>query len=161
MAACDTNLTFGPFDPDLDPTSVGSYRATPHPVTRESPHKLMFGREIRRKLPERVISQEEKRHDPIRERDEGKKKQMKAYADERRHAQESSIKIGDRVLLKQNRGDTLTPAYDPRPYAVVGVKGSMITVKRGKEIKSRNSSHCKVLKYAGKEEYDVLDWDQE
>ena len=68
----------------------------------------MFGREIRRKLPERVVSQEGKRDDPIRERDEGKKKQMKTYADERRHAQQSSIKIGDRVLLKQNRGDTLT-----------------------------------------------------
>ena len=24
MAACDINLTFGPFDPDLDPTSVGN-----------------------------------------------------------------------------------------------------------------------------------------
>ena len=24
MAACDTNLTFGPFDPDLDPTSLGT-----------------------------------------------------------------------------------------------------------------------------------------
>ena len=112
-------------------------------------------------LLERVVSQEEKRHDPICERDEGKKKQMKAYADERRHAQKSSIKIGDRVLLKQNRGGMLTPPYDPRPYAVVDVKRSMITVKRGKEIKSRNSSHCKVLKYAGKEEYDVFDWDQE
>ena len=55
----------------------------------------------------------------------------------------------------------LTPAFDPRPYAVVGVKGNMITVKKGIEIKSRNSSHCKVLKYAGKEEYDVLDWNQE
>ena len=106
--------------------TVGSYRATPHPATRETPNKLMFGREIRRKLPEKVVSQEEKRHDPIRERDEGKKRQMKVYADERRHAQESSIKICD----------PLTPAYDPRPYAVVGVKGSMITVKRGKEIKS-------------------------
>ena len=141
--------------------TVGNYRATPHPVTRESPDKLMFLREIRRKLPERVVPQEEQRHDPIRERDEQKKKQMKAYADGRRHAQQRSIKIGDRVLLKQNRGDTLTPAYDPRPYAVVGVKGSMITVKRGKEIKSLNSSHRKVLKYAGKEEYDVLDWYQE
>ena len=40
--------------------TVGSYSATPHPVTRESPNKLMFGREIRRKLPERVVSQEEK-----------------------------------------------------------------------------------------------------
>lgn len=86
---------------------------------------------------------------------------MKAYAEERRHAQQSSIKTGDRVLLKQNRGDMLTPAYDPRPYAVIGGKGSMITVKRGKEIKSRNSSNCKVLKYAGQEEYDVWDWNQE
>ena len=130
-------------------------------MTRESPHKLMFGREIRRKLPERVVPQEGKCHHPIHVRDEERKKQMKAYADERRHAQQSLIQIGDHVLLKENGGNTLTPAYDPRPYAVVGVKGSMITVKTGKEIKSRNSSHCKLLKYAGKEEYDVLDWDQE
>jgi len=67
---------------------------------------------------------------------------------------------GDRLLLKQKRVDSLTPAYDPRPHAVVGVKGSMTTAKRGKEIKSRNYSHCKVLKYAGKDEYDVLDWDR-
>ncbi|PFX25910.1 Uncharacterized protein K02A2.6 [Stylophora pistillata] len=141
--------------------TVGNYRATPHPVTRQSPDKLKFGREIRRKLPERVVPQEEQRHELIRERDQRKKKQMKAYADERRRISQSSIKIGDCVLLKQNRGNTLTPPYDPRPYAVVGIKGSMITVKRGKEVKSRNSSHCKVLKYAGKEEHDYLDWDKE
>ena len=123
--------------------TVGNYRSTPHPVTRESPDKLMFGREIRRKLPERVVPQEGKRHDPIRVRDEGKKKQMKAHADKRRHAQQSLIQIGDRVLLKQNEGNTLTPAHDPRPYAVVGVKGSMITVMTGKEIKSRNSPNAR------------------
>ena len=69
-------------------------------MTKESPEKLLFGREIRRKLPGRIVPQEEKRHDPIREKDEGKKRQMKAYADERRHAQQSLIKIGDRLLLK-------------------------------------------------------------
>ena len=31
--------------------TVGSYRATPHPATKESPDMLMFGRELRRKLP--------------------------------------------------------------------------------------------------------------
>ena len=35
--------------------TVGNYRATSRPVTRESPDKLMFGRELRRKLPERVV----------------------------------------------------------------------------------------------------------
>ena len=34
----------------------------------------------------RVVPLEEKRHDPIREKDEGKKRQMKAYADGCRHA---------------------------------------------------------------------------
>ena len=108
--------------------TVGNH-ATPLPVTRESPDKLMFGREIRRKLLGRVAPLEEKCHDPIREKDKEKKRQMKAYADERRYTQQSSIKIGDCVLLEQNRGDMLTLAYDPRPYAVIGVKGSMITVK--------------------------------
>ena len=38
--------------------------------------------------------------------------------------------------------------FDPRSFLVIGVKGSMITVKRGGEIKSQNSSHCKLLKHA-------------
>lgn len=69
-------------------------------MTRKSPDKLMFGREIRRKLLGRVVPQKEKRHDTIREKDDGKK--WKAYGDERRHAQQSWIKIGDHVLLKQS-----------------------------------------------------------
>ena len=75
-----------------------------------------------------------------------KKKLMKEYADKRRNAQEGSIVIGDTVLLKQNRADTLTPAYNLSPYSVIGVKGTMVAVKRGREIKARNLSQCKVLK---------------
>ena len=41
------------------------------------------------------------------------------------------------------------------------MKGSMITVKRGREIKSRNSSHCKLLKHAREDEYVAVDLDQE
>ena len=36
----------------------------------------------------------------------------------------------------------------------------MITVKRGTEIKSRNSSHCKLLKHAREDEYVAVDLDQ-
>ena len=37
----------------------------------------------------------------------------------------------------------------------------MITVKRGREIKSRNSSHCKLLKLAREDEYVAVDLEQE
>ena len=86
---------------------------------------------------------------------------MKEYADKRRNARESSIVVGDQVLLKQSKTDVLTPAFDPRPFSVIGVKGRMITVKRGREIKSRNSSHCKLLKHAREDEYAAVDLDQE
>ena len=68
--------------------------------------------------------------------------------------------VGDQVLLKQSKADVLTPAFDPRPFSVIGVKGSMITVKRGRKIKSRNSSHCKLLKHAREDEYVAVDLDQ-
>ena len=97
--------------------------------------------------------------DPIR--DAAKKKQMKEYADKRRNARESFIVVGDQVLLKQSKAAVLTLAFDPRPFSVIGVKGSMITVKRGREIKSRNSSHCKLLKHAWEDEYVAVDLDQE
>ena len=86
--------------------------------------KLLFGTEIRRKTSGKGrLAKKKKRHNPIYERGQGKKKQMKAYADGRKKAQESSSKI---VLLKQNRCDTLTPAYDPRPYATqVRCKGGV------------------------------------
>ena len=141
--------------------TVGSYRATPHPATKESPDMLMFGRELRRKLPERIVPAGEIPYDPIRQRDAAKKKQMKEYADKRRNARESLIVVGDQVLLKQSKADVLTRAFDPRPFSVIGVKGSMITMKRGREIKSRNSSHCKLLKHAREDEYVAVDLDQE
>ena len=141
--------------------TVGSYRATPHPATKESPDMLMFCRELRRKLPERIVPEGEIPYDPIRQRDAAEKKQMKEYADKRRNARESLMVLGDQVLLKQGKEDVLTPAFDPRPFSVIGVKGSMITVKRGTEIKSRNSSHCKLLKHAREDEYVAVDLDQE
>lgn len=68
---------------------------------------------------------------------------MKEYADKRRNARESSIVIGDTVLLKQNTADwpnnkefqegrRRVICWCPR-YSVIGVKGTMVTVKRGRD----------------------------
>ena len=131
------------------------------PSDKGKPRNAHVRRELRRKLPERILPAGEIPYDPIRQRDAAKKKQMKEYADKRRNARESPIAVGDQVLLKQGKADVLTPAFDPRPFSVIGVKGSMITVKRGGEIKSRNSSHCKLVKHAREDEYVAVDLDQE
>ena len=56
------------------------------------------------------------------------------------------IKVGDTVLCKQERKNSLTPLYDPEPMVVIGVKGSMITVKNSVRIRSRNYADWKLLK---------------
>ena len=48
--------------------TVGNYCATPHPARKESPDMLMFGRELRRKLPERIVPAGEIPYDRIRQR---------------------------------------------------------------------------------------------
>ena len=77
--------------------TVGSYRATPHPATKESSDILMFGRELRRKLPEKIVTAGEIPYEPISQRDAAKKKHMKEYADKRRNARESLIVVGDQL----------------------------------------------------------------
>ena len=69
--------------------TVGSYRDTPHPATKESPDMLLFGRELGRNLPEKIVPAGEIPYDQIRQRDAAKKKQRKEYADKRRNAWES------------------------------------------------------------------------
>ena len=128
---------------------------------KEHDQNLEKLRELRRKLPERIVPPGEIPYDRIRQRDAAKKRQMKEYAHKRRNAQESLIVVGDQVLLKQSKAEVLTPAFDPRPFSVIGMKGSMVTVKRGREIKSQNSSHCKLLKHAREDEYVAVDLDQE
>ena len=48
--------------------TVGNYWATSHPATKESPDMLMFGRELPRKLPERIVPAGKIPYDRIRQR---------------------------------------------------------------------------------------------
>ena len=127
--------------------TVTSYKATTHPATGYSPNKLMFGREQKGKLPS--VIEDKSNVDirrEVRNRDSSKKQQWKAYGDNRRNVCNSEIEMGDQLLIKQKRNNMLTPYYDPIPFTVIGIKGSMITAAREGEIKCRNSSHFKRLR---------------
>ena len=91
------------------------YRASPHPSTKYSPYRLMFGREPRTTLPQQkdghVKTQTEVK---AAENDAHAKSRMKHYADQRNRAATSDIKVGDTVLLRRDtkRDKSTAPFYD-------------------------------------------------
>jgi hypothetical protein len=110
-------------------TYLLAYRSTPHASTGSSPFRLMFGREMRTKLPElcadnRVMDQE------FLDNDWKNKIASKTYSDKRRNATVDPVDIGDMVLLKANKTDKLSTNFEKTPCRVVNREGGEITVRR-------------------------------
>ena len=57
---------------------------------------------------------------------------MKTNAGITNHAKPQVLVIGDNVLLKQKKCIKLTTPFDPKPYTVVALKGTMVTARREK-----------------------------
>jgi hypothetical protein len=55
----------------------------------------------------------------MRDKDREKKEKMKGYADKRRNAKESNLSEGDKVLLKQQRINKWTTAFESQPYQLI------------------------------------------
>ncbi|KAI8506116.1 hypothetical protein Bbelb_164690 [Branchiostoma belcheri] len=123
-----------------------AYRSTPQVTTGETPYKLMFGREMKSKLPE-LPRETTLMNEEIRDRDYGRKLTAKEYADKKRKAVENNLEPGDRVLLRQEKKDKFSPNYQTSPCRVIHKNGGEVTVQdpEGKIIK-RNASFVK--KYA-------------
>ena len=116
-----------------------NYRATPHSTTGRTPAELLLHRNIKILLPEIPASPE---NDSLRQYDRKQKAQIKMYA-EQKHLKPDPIKIGDTVLVKQPQNNKRTPAFDPKPYTVVNIKGSMVRARRSGHSITRNISFYK------------------
>ena len=120
-----------------------AHRSTPQMTTGVAPFFLMFGREMRSKLPElrreAPITNEE-----IRDRDWARKLTQKDYVDTKRHAVESQVEVGDQVLLRNTKINNLSPNYDPSPCEVIDRNRGEVTLRKkdGVEVK-RNVSFVK------------------
>lgn len=110
-------------------TFLRQYRATPHSSTGVSPSQLLNGRQMKVLLPQMYEKNPQRRE--IENRDAQEKAKMKRNADERRHASDSHLRVGDIVLVRQTRKNKLSAAFDPRPLKVSATKGNMVTVSRG------------------------------
>ena len=70
---------------------------------------------------------------------------MKKNGDAALRARKSDIVVGDLVLLRQTILQKSTPVYDPRPFRVTKLKGSMAIIVRGAQCFARNTSMLKVF----------------
>lgn len=106
-----------------------AYRSTPHTTTGRTPFYMMFGREMKTKLPELRgalgVCDEE-----TRERDWDKKLQGKEYSDKKRNAVvNEDLKVGDRVLVKNQKNDKMSPNFMLNPCKVVKREKGEITLE--------------------------------
>ena len=116
---------------------VAMYRATPHSATKVSPFASMHrGREMRTKLP---LPNPRQPDDTI-DRDQYERYRHKMTV---KNKGEHRLQVGDQVLVAQKKRNKFTPAFDPQAYLVVGVKGSMVTARRGNQVITRNASMFK------------------
>ena len=118
-----------------------NYRATPHTTTGVAPATLLQGYEMRVKLPQITVGENDKL---VRATDRMNKAIMKENAEKRRNIKESHIGVGDTVLMKHSKkkGKSIPP-YQEEPFEVTEKKGSMLVAQRGEEVKARNSSAMK------------------
>ena len=120
-----------------------AYRSTPHATTGVSPAKLLFGREIRTKIP--CLNQEDQGNYDMTEKDVSMKRKGKEYADKARQASERSIEKGDMVLIQNTKPkNKLATTFENALYKVKNKNGNEVTVESEDGVEyRRNSAHVK------------------
>jgi len=129
-------------------TFLRAYRSTPHSTTQQSPAEILLHRTFRTQLPEVTVDNQTTERDnraTFQEQDQKAKLKMKMYADAKGHAKSQTLQPGDSVLVRAPKVNKFSSYYDPVPYKVTDVKGSMITAARPGHMITRNTSFFKKI----------------
>ena len=99
-------------------------RASAQVTSGPSPFSLMFGREVRTKLPELSRETVDLNRQGVHERDWSSKLKGKAYAVKMRGTVSKSIELGDEVLLRAEKSNKLSMSnFCPSPFEVIRKTG--------------------------------------
>ena len=121
-----------------------AYRTTPHSSTGATPAFLMFGTDLKTKLPE-LCPNKSVLDESTRDRDWNQKLTGTMYGDKLRHAVENPTAPGDKVLLKNTKqSGKLAANFEPNPYTVQTKEGKELNLKSTDGmVQRRNSSFVK------------------
>ena len=122
-----------------------AYRVSPNMSTKVPPTLLLNNKIPRTKIPTINHKIDNRVHQKLEAHDRIIKDKMKKYFDSRYHTKNRQMHIGDCVLVKQLRLNKLTPPFDPDPYFVKCVKGSMVTAERRNKSITRIKEHFILL----------------
>jgi len=125
-----------------------SYREAPHGSTGFSPYRLMFGREMKSRLPSHRPDETPQLLRIALANSSKKTERNRQYADDKLHTGPSTLKPGDQVLVRQTKVNKLTPTYNPSQLTVKARQGSWVMCQdaNGKQIE-RNISFFKPLPF--------------
>lgn len=130
-------------------TYLSMYYSTPQSTTGKTPTELMYGRNIRTKLPslQDISTAVPVPFTDFSDRDQQEKERGKENEDVRRRAKLSEVVVGDKVLVKNLLpGNKLTPTFNPTTMTVTAKEGARVTVEDSNgRVYQRNSSHLKRL----------------
>ena len=136
------------------------YRTTPHTTTGVPPAELLFSRTVQGKLPVLQKKNVTNRHREARKNEEKRQKYNKEYANDRRNAKKSGIKVGDHVLVKQEKKNKLTANFNQTPYVVVYRNKAVVRAKnKHGHVVERNVSYFKRIPKPNNEQYNSEDTD--
>ncbi|KAJ8045060.1 hypothetical protein HOLleu_07986 [Holothuria leucospilota] len=105
------------------------FRSTPHPATGETPYRALNKRTVRTKLDH---SQQEAAAEPDEKQITENDKHFKQKSNEKRHrnVKEHTFVVGDYVLLRQQKRNKWSTAYEPAFYVIYRIDGSSISARR-------------------------------
>ena len=127
-----------------------SYRNTPHCTTGETSSFLLFSRTVRDKLPTVPGTEDVSRHDDAIKQNRAWKEKMKTYADMKRRAKPTELKVGDDVLVKHTGTKGKLASYWTNDlFTVTKVNGPTMIVRRKRDgnVFARNISMVKKYKH--------------
>ena len=132
-----------------------AYRTTPHTTTGESPSKLLFGHDIRSKLPDLALFNENPNQpSAVRDNDSARKQAAKDRSDSRFNAKERDLEPGDKVLVRNDQPtNKLSTPFLPTPCKILDRHGDQLVIEKADHsIIRRNLHHAKRFLEEEKEE---------
>ena len=136
------------------------YRTTPHTTTGVPPTELLFNRTVQGKLPVLQPKNVTNRHREARKNEEKRQMYNKEYTNNPRNAKKSGIKVGDHVLVKQEKKNKLTANFNQTPYVVVYRNKTVVRAKnKHGHVVERNVSYFKRIPKPNHEQYNSEDTD--